>query len=290
MSDMIRQLRKDKRGVTAVVTFVLLMSVALIFIGNWLNTAIPKWGNADELDHIMEVQNQFVSIRATVNALADSDQTGFLIPNTVTLGTPGEAFKGVARANGDLTFDPLESSIILNQTSPATTLIATKGNLRFNSYNAYYPDQSVVFESGAIIRYQSGNSVMIAPPQFSAGVVDNDTTVSMAFISLTGSKDIASGNIDMVVYAQLMSTEENNFNWESSPKDVKIVVNTGFSGAWLLYCQTTMQKAGFRDTSPASPTLDREFSVATGQNNCTLSLAKVDYFNSKVIETDISIV
>lgn len=281
---MITKKLPDRRGVSAIVTFVLLTSVALIFLGNWLIIAVPNWGTEEEVRHTRQVENQFVGIRASAKSLVRADNTMFVIPNSLTLGTNGAAWKGVARANGVVLFDPTESSVKLNDSVP-TTLAATKGNLVYTSDNQYYNDQSVAFESGAIIKYQEGNSVMIAPPEFSANVSGTETTLKMVFMSLTGDADLVSGNIDVVVYTRLNTREYNWYDWTASPEDISIEIRTDYPGAWATYFQTEMRKNGFKET-PA-PTNDKEFSVAFTGDTCTLTVANVDYFESTNAVVDI---
>ena len=283
---MYKNLRPDRRGVSAIVTFVLLTSVALIFLGNWLMVAVPKWGSEDELKHTRQVENQFVGIRASSKALIYADNTQFVLPNSLTLGTSGAAFKGVARANGNLVFDPLaRSSIILNNSVPST-LAATKGNLVFSSQNQYYPDQSLVFECGATLRYQDGNSVMIAPPDFISEIEGSEVTLKMVFISLTGETSKSSGNIDVVVYTRLHTREYNWYNWTDTPEDISMVIKTDYPNAWATYFQTHLRKTGFTQVVAAAN--DGEFSIISTSSSCTVTVANVDFFETTVAAVDIS--
>lgn len=284
---MITSKRPDKKGVSAVVTFVLLTSVAMIFIGNWLIVAVPNWGTEEEVRHTKQVENQFVGIRASAKSLVYADNTQFIIPNSLTLGTNGAAWKGVARANGDMELDPAMSRVRLND-SVTNTLAATKGNLVYSSDNQYYNDQSIAFESGAIIRSQDGNSVMIAPPEFSAEIEGSEITLKMVFISLTGDADEVSGNIDIVVYTRLQTREYNWYNWTNTPKDLTIDIQTEYPGAWYTYYQTEMMKNGFTEVvSPAVPINDGEFGISYTRDSCTLSVSNVDYFETTVAAVEI---
>ena len=284
---MITSKRPDKKGVSAVVTFILLTSVALIFLGNWLIVAVPNWGIEDEVRHTKQVENQFVGIRASAKSLIYADNTQFVIPNSITLGTNGAAWKGVARANGVMEFDPARSSVRLNDTVP-NTLSATRGNLVYSSDNQYYNDQSIAYESGAIIRDQDGQNVMIAPPEFSAEIAETEISLKMVFISLTGDTDGLSGNIDIVVYTRLQTSEYNWYNWTNTPKDIIIEIHTEYPGAWYTYYQTEMMKNGFTEVvSPAVPTNDGEFSISSTSDTCTLSVSNVDYFETTVAAVEI---
>jgi hypothetical protein len=281
---MMQRMRRDRKAVSAVVTFILLSSVAMILISNWLNVSVPMWGSKDEERHMAEVQNQFVAIRSSINSQVYADNTNFILVNNVVLGTNGAAYKGVGRANGDLVFNPQESSLQLTDISQA---MSTKGDLRYTSTNLYYPDQSLVLESGAIIKDQDRSSVMIAPPDFLAEIDGGTIYLKMVFVSLTGAADSASGAMDVVVYTRLISREYNQYDWSAGAQDITVLVQTQHPNAWATYFQTTMRTAGFREA--AVPAADGEFNVAWGATSCTMTVANVDMFDSMVAVVDVSI-
>ncbi len=279
-------LKNNKEAVSAIITFVLLTTVALIFIGNWLNVAVPEWGAEEEERHLVDVQNSLVGVRASSKALIYSGNTDFVIPNYIKLGTPGEAWKGVGRANGELIFNPLESSILFKNST--SNLVATKGNLEYNSNNLYFPDQDVIFESGAIIKDQTGKSALVAPPEFHASIDGSQISISMTLISFTGDKDILSGNLGVIVYTRLASRESNWYNWTTSNEELIIHITTQYPGAWGTYYETTLTKQGFREVpAAATPNQDGEFKVVTTGNDCTVTIANVDWLESTVAAVDI---
>jgi hypothetical protein len=279
-------LRDNKKAVSAIVTFVLLTTVALVFIGNWLNVAVPEWGSEDEERHMIATQNQLVGVRASAKGLIYADNTDFVIPNYLKLGTPGAAWKGVGRANGDLIFDPLESTILCQNES--SNLVATKGNMVYQSHNLYYPDQSLIFESGAVIKQQDGGAAMVAPPDFGVSLEGNVITVRMTLISLTGDSDTISGNLGVIIYTKLVSREYNWYNWTTDDEDLVINIDTQYPDAWITYFQTTLPRQGFTEvTGAAVPDEDGEFKVHLTATGCVLSIANVDEFESTVAVVDI---
>ena len=276
----------NKKGVSAIVTFVLLTTVALVVIGNWLNVAVPEWGSADEERHMLAVQNQLVGLRASAKGLIYADNTDFVVPNYVRLGTSGAAWKGVGRANGIIEFDPQDSSVLFQHMG--SNMAATKGNLQYQSHNLYYPDQDLIFESGAVIKKQGGTSAMIAPPDFEASMDGSSISIRMTMISLTGEKDVISGNIGVLVYTKLVSREYNIYNWSTNDEDIVLDITTDYPVAWSTYFTTLLPKQGFRQVGPAeTPDDDGEFKIVTTQTKCELTVANVDRLEATVAVVDI---
>jgi hypothetical protein len=276
----------DKQAVSAIVTFVLLTSIALIFAGNWLNVAVPQWGSAAEEEMVSQGQNQLIGLRASVKSQIYSDNTDFVIANYIKLGTSGEAWKGVGRANSELVFDPQASSLLFQNNTG--NLAATKGNLKFSSDNLYYPDQDLIFESGAVIKAQHGSSAMVAPPEFSAEIEGTRISVNMALISLTGEGDEMSGNLGIIIYSRMSSREYNWYNWTNEDRNLIISITTSFPEAWSSYFETKLLKQGFRGVAPAdTPDDDGEFKVTNTATTCAVTIANVDQFESTVAAVNI---
>jgi len=279
-------IKDNKQAVSAIVTFVLLITVALIFMGNWLNVAVPEWGSEDEERHMYDVQNQLVGVRASIKSQVYSDNTEFVIANYIKLGTAGAAWKGVGKASGDLKFDPLESSVLFQNST--SNLVATKGNLNYESHNLYYTDQSLIFESGAAIKSQVETGVVIAPPEFSASRDGGVISVSMTLISLTGEKDALSGSLGVVIYTRLASREYNWYDWSSNAEDLVVNITTDHPEAWGTYFETTLPKLGFTKVPVSSPLdNDGEFKMEFYDDKFVLTIANVDRFESTVAVVDI---
>lgn len=278
-------IKKDKRAVSAVVTFILLATVAMMFLGSWLTIVVPQWGSEEEEDHIYKVQNQMIGIRSSIKALVEADNTNYVVPNYLKLGTEGAAWRGVARANGDMLFDPnpLSTSTFEHFDPAAPGVVSkdmvSKGNLVYGSLNTYYPDQKVVFENGAIIKDQDDGSIMIAPPDFTAQWIGNEVSVDMTFVSLTGNKDTISGNIGVITYTRLASREYNNFDWSGNNQNIVITVESDYPTAWRTFFELYMLDAGF-DPDPGSVDADGEFEVSMAGDTVTLEIANVDSLRS----------
>jgi hypothetical protein len=203
-----------------------------------------------EAEHMDKVAEQFGFLTSVVDNQANYGKKGIPIASFVTLGSKELPLLVSSKAYGTLEVLENSSSItIQNNTSTSTFPF---GMIKYSSTNAYYLDQSYIYEGGAMIvsQYQ-GNKMMVSPGFF----VDynwTNSTVNLSFdlvnVSSIGLKTIATG---YGIYG--LQTEYNYTSTNMLFMDVRnITINSHFSSAWFVFINSVLRDAGLNsETNPS---------------------------------------
>ncbi|MFO8133332.1 MAG: hypothetical protein R6U10_05315, partial [Thermoplasmatota archaeon] len=145
------------------------------------------------------------------------------------------------------------------------TVIQEMGTIEYTSENAYFVDQSYVYEGGAVILNQSQGQVVISAPSFSVQNVSADDGFMHVYrldlvdvIGLEG-KTSVSGYGTYSIKTNYDSMEENEY----IARNLNINITTDHTAAWQRYMNNTLIRSGIPSTS---------FNVTSEDNVVTIAL------------------
>ena len=113
-----RNCRTRENGLSEVVGFVLILGVLVLVFSLYLTYGIPAQGRENEILHMNEVKDQFVSYKLSLDSLFNNNKVGTTLGNSFSLGTGGGYTQGM------MGFIPVMSPvssggvIAINQRSP----------------------------------------------------------------------------------------------------------------------------------------------------------------------------
>jgi hypothetical protein len=123
--------RTSETGLSEVVGFVLILGVLVLVFSLYLTYGIPAQGRENEILHMNEVKDQFVSYKLSVDSLLNNNKVGSSASNSFTLGTGGGYTQGMMSIVPVLS--PISSTgvIAINQRvpDPGETLNITSHSL-----------------------------------------------------------------------------------------------------------------------------------------------------------------
>jgi hypothetical protein len=90
-----RNCRTCENGLSEVVGFVLILGVLVLVFSLYLTYGIPAQGRENEILHMNEVKDQFVSYKLSMDSLLDNNKIGSSASNSFTLGTGGGYTQGM---------------------------------------------------------------------------------------------------------------------------------------------------------------------------------------------------
>ena len=122
--------RHREDGLSEVIGFILLLVVIITAFSIYLTYAVPAQGRENEILHMNEIRDQFVTYKIGVDALWTNNQVGTAMSTTLNLGTAGTATQGGGFSIIPV-MNPIPSSgtLALNQRQEVLT-VQSKGLIR----------------------------------------------------------------------------------------------------------------------------------------------------------------
>jgi len=174
-----RSLRKDEAGVASTVGTIMALLVFLTFLSLIVNQYVPVWMKDSESAHMSGALGQFGGLKGSLDlqvlaAQIAQDAGSHYIPVTasspVTLGIDGVPIFS-APTLGEMALNPDAGAWTVEfyyDIRGVETFVAeaSSGAVSLAVQNRYYIPQRVVYENGAVIRWQTDGQVIRAPPVF----------------------------------------------------------------------------------------------------------------------------
>jgi len=183
--------KNSGEGVAGVVAALLLIGLFISFIAFVQRAYVPQWMEQKEAEHMDQIANQFSQLKFAIDTLSASSQGHSVISSPITLGSKEMSFLSSIRSYGSLDILPNDCKIKITD-SNNESISCILGSVKYTSENAYYIDQSCIFENGALILSQNPGNVLSVRPAFS--VVDNeDLSFNLVKLLVVGGKTSASG-------------------------------------------------------------------------------------------------
>src|SRR3990170_278917 len=193
----VRRLREDESGVASTVGTIMALLVFLTFLSLIVNQYVPVWMKDSEASHMSGAFGQMGTFKGNVDlqmlaALMAQNAGVHHVPITtfspVTLGVDGiPIFAGATL--GTLDSFPLQSpwttQLAYNIRGVSTKLNeSSSGRIVLDVFNRYYLHQAIIYENGAVVRWQNDGQSIRANPTFEVEVVNNTVQVSWVQVSL----------------------------------------------------------------------------------------------------------
>jgi hypothetical protein len=137
-----------------------------------------------EYEHMERVTDQFSRLSFACDILTETEQN-IPITTSITLGSKELGFLMSSRAHGYLTISEDGFFLITEDTNGMQNLYPLL-SLKYSSKNAYYLDQSLIYEAGAMIISQAEGNVMVGGPSFTITPVDTNISFNVVKIESIG--------------------------------------------------------------------------------------------------------
>jgi len=248
-----RTLRRDDEGVASTVGTIMALLVFLTFLSLIVNQYVPVWMKDSEAAHMSGALGQFGGFKGSVDlqvlaAQIARDAGSHYIPvttsNAITLGTDGVPIFA-APTLGEMAVVPDAAAWTVEfyydiRGVPTFVEEASSGAISLSVQNRYYIPQRMIYENGAVIRWQADGQVIRAPPVFEAVRLNGSLDMSFQLISLYG-RDSVSGTTTEVVNAKVFGLDRQDYVDITST--LWINHTSAYGIAWYQFFNNTLSKA-----------------------------------------------
>jgi len=235
---MLKKIKKSEYGVVGIVVAVLLIGLMVSVISLIQMVYVPKWMEQREAEHMDMVDAQFSQLKFAIDTQSSTGQLYIPIAISITLGSKELPYLMSVRAFGQL--EILSNSFEFSITNATDTYTYSFGNIEYSSSNAYYLDQSFIYEAGAIVTsQQEGNMVSIKPSFYITKIgEEEDISINMPNISSVGGKTTGSGYGTTAIQTEY--TGSSNINIQDVSQ---ISIKTSYTNAWNIYLNWLFKKS-----------------------------------------------
>jgi len=238
----VRKFKKSEDGVVGIVVAILLIGLLVSVVSLLQLAYVPKWMEQIEAEHMDEVSSQFANLKFAIDTQSANEQKNTPIATSITLGSRELPFLVSSRAFGliEILSETCTINITyVNQTGNMNTSSYPLGIIKYSSVNAYFLDQSYIYETGALITSQSDGNMISIKPSFS--ISTNATGVNIAFnmvnISGVGGKISNSGYGSSAILTEFSESDNTTIH------DVQYInITTSYPNAWNLFLNWSLKK------------------------------------------------
>lgn len=250
-----RKIKNSQEGVVGIVVSILLIGLITSVVSLVQTVYVPKWMEQKEAEHMDVILSQFSQLKSSIDTQITNHQPDTPITTSVTLGSKELPYLMSVRSFGQLQILPGSSITISNSTFSQTYQL---GIIKYSSTNAYFIDQSYIYENGAIITSQAEGNMISIKPSFSIKNSAGTIILKLNVVNITGlgGKTIGSGfgttSIQTEYYGKTTTTIE----------DVnQITITTQFPNAWITFTNWLLKK----ELTP-----DTDFTISLTDNDVTI--------------------
>jgi hypothetical protein len=276
--------KTNENAVIGIVTAILIVGLIVIVISIIQIVYVPIIMEQREAEHMDRVAEQFGFLTSVIDNQATYEKKGIPIASFITLGSKELPMLVSSKAYG--TLEVLENSCVITIENNSIIDIFSIGTINYSSTNAYYLDQSYIYEGGAMIVSQYQGNKMMASPGFFVYYNRTSNTVNISFyvinISTIGLKTIASG---YGTYG--LQTEYNKTSTDVFFMDIcNVTIDSHFSNAWYVFINSLLKDAGLNSVTNPSQFVLTDYGQSLKLNfssNLTVNM------NLKVIEMQVQV-
>jgi hypothetical protein len=240
------KLKESDNALVGIVVTFLLIGLIVSVLAIIQSVYIPKWMEQTESEHMDEVADQFAQLKSAIDtqAVIGSNQPTHTFLSTIstgiTLGSRELPFFMSTRAYGSLNILPDTSYRVVINDRYGGVSDNSSATIQYSSSNAYFLDQSYIYEGGAVVLSQSQGDIILTKPTFS---VARENIVNISFtiikISKVGGKGSISGYGTYPIQTEYSSNESKIINNVSD-----ITIYTKYPTAWSLFINGTLINGG----------------------------------------------
>lgn len=235
---------RDRGGIAGSVTAVLFVIIITTLLAGVALYYVPVWSKDAESEHMNKVANQFLSIRDGIeDQIARGEAAGSLYSHIAMTSGTTTSFLGIQGepSKGTLALDTNASLFEVYDSDNVSDIYALgKGELRFQSRNAYYIDQEYSYEGGAVlVRQGSSSSIREGmPPRFHRDE-RGCLTLSMSFYAIFGETTSITGTGSAGVETRVVHTEETNIPFPA-PRNLTLNASTRHGDGWARWMNSSI--------------------------------------------------
>lgn len=230
--------KKSDEGVVGIVVAILLIGLMVSAVSLIQLVYVPEWMEQKESEHMDEVLAQFAQLKFVMDTQSATDQIGTPIATPITLGSKEMPYLMSVRAFGRLDIEQDSCTITIENVNNTYSYVL--GGIKYSSANAYFLDQSYIYETGAFITSQTDGNIITIKPAFSPKLINGsvvDISFSIINISGVGGKLSNSGYGDSSILTEFSSSNDKHI------KNVKsITIKTQYVNAWYLFLEYILKK------------------------------------------------
>lgn len=234
-------------AIVGVVTAVLLIGVIVAVISLVQSVYVPKIMEQREADHMDKVAEQFAHLTSVIHGQAADKTPGIPIATSITLGSKELPYLLSVRSYGALEILEDATAIMVNNRTASGGIKTSQFKINCISYsssNAYFLDQTYIYEAGAMIVGQTNGNLMMIHPAFFVDLDNQNKTVTLSFnmvkISSVGQKTIAAGYGTYPVQTEFHEISVNKTFIDVS----QIILATSYTNAWSMFLNSSLTQAG----------------------------------------------
>ncbi len=269
---------RNEDALSEIVGFVLILALVVVASTLYLLYVVPAEGREDEITHMNQVQDRFVSYKTSVDGLwlrADSstETRGVSLSTSFDLGTGGgntqssglflsfmkpigtAARMSIDGEQGDtITVSVNGQPVKLGSGSPLVDI--SPGYVNYTTENYYWIQQGYSYEMGGVFLEQSGEgvSVKVSPALslYKYGYKNNTDNVklNLCLIKVMGASKTVGGTGPLRIETRLREDFESMDRSPEDPADnVTITVNArskNWARAWQQVFTDTVDRSGLR--------------------------------------------
>jgi hypothetical protein len=256
-----RKLKNSDNAVVGIVASFLIVGLVVSVIAVIQTQYVPKWMEEKEASHMSEIADQFAELNYGINSLFINKIPGIPISTKFTLGSKEMPYLVSNRAFGQLTIIP--NNLLINIAGD-TYYNKTFGNIKYNSINNYYLDQSYIYEGSGVILSQSSGSIMYLKQNIDV-LFQTDILITLNLVNITTIND--ENNTISGYGPTSIQTEyvKNSYSSTTVQNATYINITTDNNQGWKNYLNSTLRKNGLND-----PRFDDNYEILL--NGDTVSL------------------
>jgi hypothetical protein len=242
-----RKLYSSDNAVVGIVVAVLLIGLVVSVVALIQTQYVPKWMEEKESEHMEEVIDQFTRLKFAIDTQIATNQTGSSIASTIKLGSKELPFLLSQRSYGQLTIlsnilSDNNHGCVFETRINGVNKIYPLGSIIYSSANAYYLDQSFIYEAGAIITDQpdddKGNDMTIKP---SFSFENNKLKINLVSVSIEGGKSNGGGYSSTAIMTEYNGQSVNNLTLITNTGD-QIIITSNYAHAWKEFMESLLSK------------------------------------------------
>jgi len=236
---------RDRGGIAGSVTAVLFVIIITTLLAGVAIYYVPAWSKDAESEHMNKVANQFLSIRDGIeDQIVRGDSAGSLYSHIAMTSGTTTSFLGIQGepSKGTLSLDTNSSLFEIYDSENVSDIYALgKGQLRFQSRNAYYVDQQYSYEQGAVLVRQGTCSTVRegAAPRFHRDE-RGCLTLSMSFYAIFGEATSITGTGSAGIEIRVVHTEETIIPFPA-PRNITLNATTSHGAGWARWINSSIR-------------------------------------------------
>lgn len=278
---MFRKIIKGNDGVVGIVVAVLLIGLVVSVVSLIQAIYVPQWMEQKEAEHMDEVFAQFSNLKFAIDTQAKMKIENTPIATSITLGSKELPYLMSVRSYGNL--EILSNKFKINLHNDTDDIEKSFGTIKYSSMNAYFIDQSFVYEGGTVITSQTDGNMISIKPSFAINQIGNVINISMTIANITavGGKTSGSGYGTAAIQTEYVQEDEQILINETK----SLTIMTDYPNSWNVYLNWLFQiKLGSIDGYDIIPNDDHvivNFNNMYPQYNITIYI-KVIKINSQI--------